>query len=245
MGSTVHSSQADLPLDSVALVVIAKYPIPGKVKTRLMSELSAETAAAVHGCFLRHVVKRLYQLRPAELFIYFDPIDSRDAMHDLLGMDGDVLLIPQKAGDLGHRLADIATIASQRHQRCLILAVDSPDVPDDHIITCAKATRDTQVVLGLADDGGYWCIGTRSDVDAAALLHSGIEWSTSRTAAHTLAAARRLSYSVFANQQWDDVDHPNDLRRLMSRLPASTNPDDLKLHRELLALLPSSFHQTS
>jgi rSAM/selenodomain-associated transferase 1 len=245
MGSTVHSSQAGSPLDSVALVVIAKYPIPGKVKTRLMTALSAETAAAVHGCFLRHVVWRLYKLKPAELFVYFDPIESRDAMHDLLGMDGDVSLIPQKAGDLGHRLANVATVVAKRHERCLILAVDSPDVPDDHIITCANTTRDAQVVLGLADDGGYWCIGVRSDVDAAALLHSGIEWSTNHTAAHTLAAARRLNYSVFANQQWDDIDHPNDLRRLMSRLPASTNPDDLKLYRELLDLLPPSFHQMS
>ena len=210
-----------------------------------MTALSGETAAAVHLCFLRHVLSRLYKLGAAELFVYFDPASAHDAMHDLLEMDGTISLIPQRSGDLGYRLADIAIIIGRRHQRCLILAVDSPDVPDDHIITCANATKDAQVVLGLADDGGYWCIGMRSDIDPAALLHAGIEWSTDRTAAHTLAAARRLGYSTWANQQWDDVDYPKDLSRLMSRLPLSASEDDLRLHRALVDLLPPAFPQPS
>ena len=152
-----------------------------------------------------------------------------------------VTLIPQVSGDLGKRIGDVLTIVGGRHERAILLAVDSPDVPAQHIMKCAAATRDAQVVLGLADDGGYWCIGARNDIAPAELLGTNIAWSTDRTAADTLASARRLGYSTWAGEKWDDVDRPEDLIHLLARLAASGHDDDRSLHRELLAILPEGF----
>jgi len=234
-------SKTDSPLAGVAVVVLSKFPAAGKVKTRLAPAISFDRAAAVHRCFLLHMVRRVHQLGPAELIINFDPPEAREAMRDLLDHGANNSFLPQAGGDLGRRIAHVATIAGKSHRRVLMLGVDSPDVPIDHLIQCAAATRDSQVILGLADDGGYWCIGLRNDVDAAALLHDGIEWSTDRAAEHTLANARRLGYSISAGNPWDDVDQPQDLRRIVARLANSTDDDDRHLLAELRQVLPADF----
>ena len=191
-----HGSDAGLSLAGVAVVILSKFPAAGKVKTRLTSAISPDQAAAVHRCFLLHLVRRIHQLGPAELIVCFDPPEALGAMRDLLGQPEQASLVPQVSGDLGRRIAHALAFATEAHSRVILLAVDSPDVPTNHLIQCAAATADSQVVLGLADDGGYWCIGIRNDVDAAALLHSGIEWSTERAAEQTLAncAAVRLQH---------------------------------------------------
>lgn len=229
------------PLAGVAVVLLSKFPAPGKVKTRLTPAISPDQAAAVHRCFLLHMVRRMHRLGPAELIVNFDPPEAHAAMRDLLDHVARCSLVPQAGGDLGHRIAHIAATAGKSHRRILVLAVDSPDVPTDHLVQCAAATADSQVVLGLADDGGYWCIGIRNDVDAAALLHAGIDWSTERAAEHTLANARRLGYSISAGHPWDDVDQPQDLRRVVARLAHSTDDDDRQLLAELRRLLPADF----
>jgi rSAM/selenodomain-associated transferase 1 len=229
------------PLTGVAVVLLSKFPAAGKVKTRLTPAISPDQAAAVHRCFLLHMVKRVHRLGPDELIINFDPPEARAAMRDLLDHGASYSLVPQAGGDLGHRIGHIATTAGESHARVLVLAVDSPDVPTDHLIQCAAATADSQVVLGLANDGGYWCIGVRNDVHAGALLHAGIDWSTERAAEHTLANARRLGYSISAGNPWDDVDQPQDLRRVVTRLANSTDDDDRHLLAELRRLLPADF----
>src|SRR5215204_2148736 len=99
-----------MSFSSVAVVLIAKFPVAGKVKTRLTPAITPEQAAAVHRAFLLHLFKRLIDLRPAELFVYFDPPDAQAAMKDLLCSIGPCTFIPQVAGDLGQRLAHVATL---------------------------------------------------------------------------------------------------------------------------------------
>jgi uncharacterized protein len=236
-----HGSDAGLSLAGVAVVILSKFPAAGKVKTRLTSAISPDQAAAVHRCFLLHLVRRIHELDPAELIVCFDPPEALGAMRDLLGQPAHASLVPQVSGDLGRRIAHALTFATEAHPRVILLAVDSPDVPTDHLIQCAAATANSQVVLGLADDGGYWCIGIRNDVDAGALLHSGIEWSTERAAEQTVANAQRLGYSISTGHPWDDVDQPEDLRRFLERLSHSADTGDRELHTELCRLLPVDF----
>ena len=84
-------------------------------------------------------------------------------------------------------------------------------------------------------------MGLQSEVDAAALLHNGIEWSHDSTASGTLTNAQKLGYSTLADYRWDDVDRPEDLVRLLSRLRISVLADDSRLYDNLVALLPSDF----
>lgn len=226
-----------MSLSPVAIVVMSKYPTPGRVKTRLTSTLSPQQAADIHRIFLLHLLRRLRALAPAELFVCYDPPEAREPFADLLADFAPLTLLPQTTGDLGHRLAAIAATVLERHPRVVIVGVDSPDVPDAHVRSIADSTAHADVSLGLATDGGYWAIGLRQGVDPAALLHAGIDWSTDRTAGQTLANARALGYQTQASHSWDDIDEPEDLRRLINRLAQSQAADDITLRTNLLPIL--------
>ena len=79
-------------------------------------------------------------------------------------------------------------------------------------------------VVAPAEDGGFWSVAISSRVDPANLF-AGIEWSTGRECAQTLERAKHLGYNVALADRWDDVDRPEDLRRLMERLKRSGKPD--------------------
>jgi rSAM/selenodomain-associated transferase 1 len=229
-----------MSLAPVAFVVISKYPTPGRVKTRLTPALTPQQAADVHRIFLLHLLRRLRSLAPAELIVCHDPPESREPFTDLLADFGPQTLLPQSAGDLGHRLAAIAATVLQRHPRIVLLGVDSPDLPDTHLRGIAESPARADVSLGLATDGGYWAIGLRAGVDPAALLDANIDWSTHRTAAQTLHNAHTLGYRTEADFRWDDVDEPQDLRRLINRLALSQAPDDVTLRTNLLPILSAT-----
>jgi len=221
-----------MPLSSLAVVVMTKYPAPGKVKTRLTPDLTPEQAAAVHAVFLKHLTTRLTRLNPAELVICFDPPDKRDAMQTLFPPNSPFTYLPQSPGDLGQRLAAASAALFTRHARLLFLGVDSPDVPLGHLFTAAQLTEKSPVSLSPTADGGYWSLGLSQGVDVAQLL-TDIPWSTGREALATLAAAERLGLTAATGLAWDDVDHPVDLRRLIQRL----TPADAAADRALLVNL--------
>jgi rSAM/selenodomain-associated transferase 1 len=227
----------EAPLASVAVILLTKLPQPGRVKTRLQPALSPEAAAAVQQAFAVHVARRLGRMGPAELVVCFDPPDAGPAMRDLLGEACDATYLPQSSGDLGERVAAAARVVGRLHRRLLLLGVDSPDVPTAHLAAAARLTTEVAVSLGPTDDGGYWCLGLWNEVDADALL-VGIRWSSGHEARQTLERADSLGYATATAPAWDDVDHPDDLARLVARLRVSTDPDDRLLLDHLTGLLP-------
>jgi uncharacterized protein len=211
--------------EQAAIVVMAKYPAPGRVKTRLMPALTADQAASVQREFLLHVVARL---APRRVVVCFDPPESEFEMRRLL----DAELVPQSAGDLGRRLAAATTDARRTCETVIFLGVDSPDVPLKYIDRISELLATHDVVIAPAEDGGYWAVALTPRVDPAKLF-ADIEWSTGRECAQTLERAKHLGYNVAVADPWADVDRPEDLRRLIERLKRSDEPGN----RELLARL--------
>ena len=95
----------------------------------------------------------------------------------------------------------------------VLLGTDSPTFPPD-AVTCAFALLQTHdLVLGPADDGGYWCVGLRNPVPG---LFDDIAWSTETVLAQTLESAARRGLTMATVASWYDVDTPADLRRLQN-----------------------------
>jgi rSAM/selenodomain-associated transferase 1 len=224
--------------DGIAVVVMAKAPLPGRVKSRLCPPLTYEQAADVHRLFLLHLAARLEELQPDELVICFDPPESLDTMRRMLSPVCTASYIAQVKGDLGDRIADAARIVGRHHRRLLFLGVDSPDVPTAHLQDAAMLTGRASVTLGPCEDGGYWCLGLWAEVDAAGLL-ANISWSSGREARQTLDHAAALGYAAAVAPQWRDVDRPEDLRDLLTRLAASTDELDQRLLSDLARVLPA------
>lgn len=231
--------ESSLTLDDVAVIVMTKFPEPGKVKSRLCPPLTPQQAADVHRAFLAHFVARLEALQPDELVICFDPPDALERFRALLGGGSHASFIAQRQGDLGRRMAAASAAVGRHHRRLLIFGVDSPDVPDAHILTAGALTGRASVVLGECADGGYWCLGLWNEVDAHALL-ANISWSSGREARQTLDHAGALGYSTALAPPWRDVDREPDLRELIRRRGGSSaSPADAALSRALAAILPA------
>lgn len=217
-------------LRSTALIVMAKYPAAGKVKTRLSPELTPGDAARVHGEFLQHLLQRLGGMRFGKLLVCFDPPDAGDSIKSLCSV---AAFVPQVDGDLGARLS----AAARGHERALFLGVDSPDVPQLALLHAGHQLQNHDVVLGPTEDGGFWCLGISKNVNSAQLL-SEIDWSSGREFDQTLHRAGSLGYNVGLADSWSDVDRPDDLRRLIARLRAASDPQDKQLLRRLSFLPP-------
>jgi rSAM/selenodomain-associated transferase 1 len=221
-----------LIMRDTAVVIMARVPEPGRVKTRLMPDLTAEQAAGVYEQFLRHLVFRIDQMGFGELIICHDPPDAIDCMRHIVGQETKAGYWPQIPGDLGAKLADAARAEARNRPQVLFLGVDSPDVPDEYLRRVAQLLDSHDVVIGPAEDGGYWTIALRSSIDAGRLF-AGIEWSSGREFDQTVAAARRLGYKVGLADRWHDVDRPVDLRGLIERLRVSANLRDRHLLGQL------------
>ena len=187
------------------LSIFAKAPVPGHVKTRLRPVLDEEQATRLAAAFARDTLLKAAQLGPPVTVYY---AGDRALLVPLAPPN--VRWAEQAGGDLGARMACVPA-------PCLILGADSPHLPLSLLSAALAAVPLHDVVLGPAEDGGYFLIGLRAPQPA---LFDGIAWSTETVLAQTLARADALGLTVHQTPPWYDLDTPADLRRLAQGLEA-------------------------
>lgn len=203
------------------LAVFAKYWRPGKVKTRLSSALGPAAAAGVYREFIVSLLHR-FQHRADRRTVVFSP--SHRAAEFAAVAEPSWRTTPQTSGDLGARMQSFfETELGQGARRVVLIGSDSPDLPQDFVDQAFAALDGSQVVLGPAEDGGYYLIGLAHDVPP---IFSEIAWSTPDVWPQTIARLeqRRVRYATLP--VWYDVDEIDDLRRLHRRLAAKRTRDD-------------------
>jgi rSAM/selenodomain-associated transferase 1 len=190
-------------------LVVAKAPVPGRVKTRLGADIGMESAAEVAAAAL---LDTLAACRAA-----FGAADCLIALDGRLGEAArgaeiraaleDWHVFPQRGDGLGERLAN-AHADVPPGSPVLQVGMDTPQLRAQDLHDTAAALADADAVLGPADDGGWWVLGLRTPSAADALR--AVPMSTPTTYADTRAALERRRLRVAATRTMRDVDTLSD-----------------------------------
>lgn len=200
------------------LAVIAKTPVPGRVKTRLTPPCTPEQAA---------------ELAAASLADVLDAAAATGATRRVVVLDGDpdgvvpdgFDVIPQRGGGLAERLAAAFTDLGEA---ALIVGMDTPQVTADQIDAGLRALDEgAQAVLGAAEDGGYWCIGLHRPEPRVLI---GVPMSSERTGAAQRARLRELSLPCTELEALLDVDDIDSARQVAALAPQTRFARCLRAH---------------
>jgi rSAM/selenodomain-associated transferase 1 len=203
--SSRTSSTSVPPGRDARLIVMARHPAPGRVKTRLAATLGAERTCALYRAFVLDLAGRLDALPYDVTWAYWP---STAPFATLLP---GAHCRPQRGGDLGERMANAV---AECGGPAVVIGADAPHVPAARLEEAVEALAGAaDLVLGPADDGGYYLIGLRAPTPA---LFAGVAWGTPRVLAETLARAGGLRTRLL--EPCFDVDTPADLARLSGLL---------------------------
>lgn len=200
--------------------VFAKYWESGQVKTRLGEQIGMAQASQIYLGFLTTLLERLAHVADRRQLVY-SPTLQKAAFSNLMqqlteGESSAWDLVPQTGNDLGERLQNYSrSVLQQNSSRLVIVGTDSPNLPLSHIHAAFESLRDHDVVIGPADDGGYYLIGSNTYQPA---LFENIPWSTPETLEATLDVAKQQSLTVKQMPIWYDVDDCSTLNRLQDEL---------------------------
>jgi rSAM/selenodomain-associated transferase 1 len=208
--------------NETALVILARYPEAGKTKTRLARTIGNQTAADLYHAFLIDLAQR-FAKQPYALHWAYTPAEMNYQAFVATLAPGDaqrMRCFAQQGADLGERLLHaFQHTHEQGFQRTILISSDSPHISLDIIKRAHQALDDADVVLGPADDGGYYLISMHSPHD----VFSGIPMSTAVVAQRTIEAAQRQGLRVRLVDTLSDVDELPDLLRLTRLLAVDSS----------------------
>jgi rSAM/selenodomain-associated transferase 1 len=197
---------------SEKLIIFTRYPVPGKTKTRLIPVLGEEGAAKLHRQLTDKTIstaEKLLYYHPLSLEIYFAG-GTKTLMQNWLG--DSFIYQPQPEGDLGERMA----IAFQKsfesgYEKVLLIGTDCPTLKYKILREALEKLNQNELVLGPAEDGGYYLIGLRHFIPQ---LFENISWGTSSVLEQTNAIGLSLNLSIAYLPILADIDRPEDISLL-------------------------------
>ncbi len=183
------------------ILVFAKAPVAGRVKTRLIPALGADGAAALALEMLERTVEEaLATGLPVELCGEPDASEWHE-------VEPGLALTAQGEGGLGERLARAAE-RWLREEPVLLIGADCPELDRSLLRAAADALEEHDALIHPATDGGYVLLGLRR-FDPS--IFEGIDWSTAAVAEQTMARIEALGWSLHVGEMLRDVDEPDDL----------------------------------
>lgn len=195
------------------LVIMAKAPRPGRVKTRLTPDLSPETVTAFYRCLLGDTLALAQSLGDVEVAIMCPEPD----VNELAQLTGnDVSVVAQNGEGLAAGLTSVfAHFAEGRQRRTIAFNSDSPHLPRSVLEDAFATLTEHDVVVGPTDDGGYYLVGAKASHPA---LFASDGMGTSTALERLLSNARTLGLSVGFSAPFYDIDVADDLTRLTAEL---------------------------
>lgn len=200
-----------------ALLVFAKVPRPGEVKTRLTPTFTPSEAARIYTAFLRDALRQ-YECLDVAVRLYVAPPLPEEG---LVGVPAGVSVHEQEGDGLGERMRNALHDGfAAGHTRLAVVGTDHPTLPSSFVEQAfAVLDGDPSISIGPSADGGFYLLGMNAQFPA---LFDGMSYSHDGVLADTLARAKTTGASVNVLPEWYDVDTPADLQRMLTDLEQST-----------------------
>jgi rSAM/selenodomain-associated transferase 1 len=195
------------------LVIMAKAPRPGAVKTRLEPGLSAEAVTGFYRCLLHDTLALARSLRDVEVAIMCPHSDVNE-LRRLAG--GQANVVAQKGEGLAAGLSSVFAHFAGSHQRRIIaFNSDSPHLPRSVLEAAFETLAGHDIVVGPTHDGGYYLVGAKASHPT---LFAGDGMGTNSALERLLSRAQALELSVAFADSFYDIDVADDLTRLAEDL---------------------------
>jgi len=194
------------------VLVFAKYPQPGMVKTRLGQTVGLECAARLHEAFIEDELHMLAEIG-ADVTMCCDPCRPLTDYERLFGPG--IRYRPQQGADLGERMLHALHLALRENEAAVLIGSDLPDLPGPHLTEAFTALRTAQVCLGPATDGGFYLLGLREPLPSD--IFKGVVWSGPQVLKKTLANCVATGLTHHLLPAWPDVDRLGDLSSFAAR----------------------------
>ncbi len=192
-----------IPVDA-GLVVFLRLPEKGKVKTRLAATLGEEAALEIYKKLVSITLDIVIRSEIPTYLFYTDglpPASTRDARFSYH---------IQADGDLGSRMADALSFVLSLHQKALIIGTDCPGLTPEILDAGYRSLDEKDIVLGPADDGGYYLLGC---IELHPALFANIKWSTPSVMDQTIEKIKEANLSYCLLEKLHDIDTAEDWNR--------------------------------
>jgi rSAM/selenodomain-associated transferase 1 len=194
------------------ILVFAKAPLPGEVKTRLARAIGATNAAALYRRLIEHCVSAALRADLGEVVLFVAPTTTEDAFLPTLAQRHDLRTCAQQGADIGARMAHALDWSLADAVPTLLIGSDCAALTPAYLRAAAAAlATPCDVVLGPAEDGGYFLVGARR---ACPPIFGAVHWSTPSVLEQSRAGLRAAALSWRELAPIWDVDDAADLARL-------------------------------
>jgi hypothetical protein len=203
---------------TTALVLLAKEPVEGRIKTRLARTIGGHYSAKMAECFLRDVLALARDLPVGLKSVAYQPDEARDYFRELVKPLLEFSTFPQKGNDPGERLTNILQHEfTAGAQHVVILETDVPTLPGEYIMKAFEELKKADFVLGPTFDGGVYLVGASIP---SATPFTAVPWFTPqvfRKMVHNISSA---GLKLALTPPWYDIDTEHGFEMLRAHLAA-------------------------
>ncbi len=212
--------------NKTSLIIFARYPVGGKVKTRLAEDMGDAFAAKFYKICAEHTFAECRKLTDAGIkcFLFFSDPAEKKLIENWVGAGFEFM--PQSGRNLGERMSAAFEIVFELGaEKALIIGTDLPDISAESIEEAAEGLKKTEAVIGPAADGGYYLLGVKKyDPE----LFIDIKWSTGAVFEQTISKLAEKKITTSLLPEMNDIDTKEDLILWLGNM-SSDEPRSLKI----------------
>lgn len=201
------------------MIVFAKEPEKGRVKTRLREHLSEEQCFKLYKAFLRDTLESVKTLEHIDKVLAYDFTTNEPGYLKKIGRP--FTFYKQRGKNLGEKMHNAFKFARKTNsEKAIIIGSDSPNLPVNYVKEAFRRLDNNDIVLGPSRDGGYYLVGLKNP---CLTIFRGVKWSSETVLKDTIKNAGRLNKKIAILRKWYDIDDSAGLARLKRDLKKKKN----------------------